>query len=81
MSSLRSTRAWRALLLAVATATHGVVALAADAAYLEPDQAFAGSARVLDAATLELRFEVAPDYHLYRDRISVEVEDAGARLG
>ncbi|HRI18407.1 MAG TPA: protein-disulfide reductase DsbD, partial [Burkholderiaceae bacterium] len=56
-------------------------ALAADAAYLEPEQAFRGEARALDAQTLELRLQVAPGYHLYRERITVETEGAGVQLG
>jgi thioredoxin:protein disulfide reductase len=46
--------------------------------YLEPAQAFRGEARVIDAKTLELRITVAPDYHLYRERMSVELEGAAS---
>ena len=53
-------------------------ALAAGADYLEPEQAFRGQARSVDAQTIELRIDVAPDYHLYRERVSVELDDAGA---
>jgi thioredoxin:protein disulfide reductase len=42
--------------------------------FLEPAQAFRGEARVIDAKTLEVRITVAPDYHLYRDRMSVELD-------
>ena len=80
MNVMRQARTLRTLLLSAVVATAGFVA-AAEVAYLEPEQAFVGSARVLGANALELRFEVAPDYHLYRDRITVELEGKGAELG
>ncbi|MBK6865318.1 MAG: protein-disulfide reductase DsbD [Ideonella sp.] len=55
-------------------------ALAAESAYLEPEQAFRGQARALDGRTLEVRIDVAPGYHLYRERISVELDGGGAAL-
>jgi thioredoxin:protein disulfide reductase len=58
-----------------------VVGLGTAADFLEPTQAFQGSARVVDATAIEVRLEVAPNYHLYRDRIAVEVEGAGAVVG
>ncbi|MBP8272033.1 MAG: protein-disulfide reductase DsbD N-terminal domain-containing protein, partial [Sphaerotilus sp.] len=39
--------------------------------FLEPEQAFRLSVRVVDAQTLALRFEVAPGYYLYRERFEV----------
>ncbi|MEX8494824.1 protein-disulfide reductase DsbD [Sphaerotilus sp.] len=39
--------------------------------FLEPEQAFPLSARVVDARTLVLRFDVAPGYYLYRERFEV----------
>ncbi len=39
--------------------------------YLPPEQAFVFSTRVVDGNTLALHWEIAPGYHLYRDRISV----------
>ncbi len=62
-------------------ASSSVPALAGEPDFLDPAQAFVGSAHVADAKTVELRIDVAPDYHLYRDRISVETEGAGATLG
>ncbi|HEY6720798.1 MAG TPA: protein-disulfide reductase DsbD domain-containing protein, partial [Burkholderiales bacterium] len=35
---------------------------------IEPDKAFRFSARVLDAATLEVRYAIANGYYLYRER-------------
>jgi thioredoxin:protein disulfide reductase len=46
--------------------------------FLEPAQAFRGEARVIDAKTLELRIIVAPDYHLYRERLSTELDVAAS---
>jgi thiol:disulfide interchange protein DsbD len=45
-------------------------AFAADE-FLDPAQAFRTSVQLRDAQTIELRFDVAPGYHLYRDRITV----------
>jgi thiol:disulfide interchange protein DsbD len=59
----------------------GTPTMANETDYLDPAQAFVGSAHVSDAKTVELRIDIAPDYHLYRDRISVETEGAGATLG
>jgi thiol:disulfide interchange protein DsbD len=75
-------RGARAVLLSAFTgATLCAAALAAGADFLDPEQAFRGSARVLDAGALELRIDIAPNYHLYRDRIAVEIDGAGARPG
>ncbi|HEX8741126.1 MAG TPA: protein-disulfide reductase DsbD domain-containing protein [Casimicrobiaceae bacterium] len=46
---------------------------------LPPDQAFRLSARVLDRDTVEVRFDVADGYYLYRDRMSFRVEPVAAR--
>ena len=65
----------RAIACAVAAGT-AVAALAADE-YLDPDAAFALSARGLGASRLELRFDVAPGYHLYRDKLSAKSDPVG----
>lgn len=41
---------------------------------LPPEQAFRFSARALDPATLEARFDVAEGYYLYRDKMRFTVE-------
>lgn len=74
-------RLCRAVMLVLAGVAFGVPSMAGAAEFLDPAQAFTGSARVADAATLELRIDIAPEYHLYRDRISVEAEGGGATLG
>ena len=46
---------------------------------LPPEQAFRFSARVLDAATLEARFDVADGYYLYRDKLRFTAEPVQLR--
>ena len=41
---------------------------------LPPEQAFRFSARVLDPATIEARFDVADGYYLYRDKLRFTAE-------
>ncbi|MFM7669517.1 MAG: protein-disulfide reductase DsbD [Betaproteobacteria bacterium] len=47
--------------------------------FLAPEKAFAFSARMADAATIELNFRIADGYYMYRDKIAVSAE--GATLG
>ena len=78
----RSARlAWgRALLVMLALLAHAAwqPALAADD-FLEPDKAFQFSARQLDAKTVEVTFDIAPGYYLYREQFRFAAE--GATLG
>lgn len=46
--------------------------------FLDPEQAFQVHLRGLDAQRLELHFEVAKGYHLYRERIGVTIDPPGA---
>ena len=46
---------------------------------LEPEKAFRFSAQLMDPASLEVRFDIAEGYYLYRDRLRFVAE--GARLG
>jgi thiol:disulfide interchange protein DsbD len=72
--------AWTRLVgIALAALALHAPARAADD-YLDPEQAFRGSARAADGRTVEVRFAVAPKYHLYRERLAVEA-DAPAKLG
>jgi thioredoxin:protein disulfide reductase len=49
---------------------------------LEPEQAFRFSARALDERAIEVRFAIAKDYYMYRERFQFALEDGGAaRLG
>ena len=82
MTLSRWTRYARTMVLATcAGLMFGSVAFAAEADFLDPAQAFRGQARALDPKTLEVRIDVAPDYHLYRERMSIELDGAGGRLG
>ncbi|MEO1766635.1 protein-disulfide reductase DsbD [Thiobacter aerophilum] len=54
---------------------------AEDGELLEPEKAFAFSARALDAATLEIRYRIAEGYYLYRDKFRFEVEPKSIALG
>ena len=46
---------------------------------LEPEKAFRFSARAVDPSTVEVRYEIAEGYYLYRERFRFTAE--GARLG
>jgi thiol:disulfide interchange protein DsbD len=56
-------------------------AQAVEGELLEPEQAFRFSARALDANTLEVRYQIADGYYLYRDRFKFQVEPANVTLG
>ena len=49
--------------------------------FLPPEQAFAFSARALDARTVELVFDVTDGYYLYHEQFAVTAEAAGVKLG
>jgi thioredoxin:protein disulfide reductase len=72
------------LLLGLLTAAFAIalmpaVAQAADD-FLEPEKAFRFDARALDDRTVEVRFEIAPGYYMYRERFAFEAA-APAQLG
>jgi thiol:disulfide interchange protein DsbD len=48
---------------------------------LEPDKAFALNVSVVDDATLQVRWDIADGYYLYRDRIRFSTESPGVELG
>ena len=48
--------------------------------FLPPEKAFAFSAKVVDDSTVRLHWDIAPGYHLYRERISVQADAQGAQL-
>jgi thioredoxin:protein disulfide reductase len=50
------------------------------AEFLEPALAFQGAARVLNAKTLEVSLEAAPQYYLYRERLTLALEGAEAQI-
>jgi thioredoxin:protein disulfide reductase len=78
MIKLSSIRAALAPFVLLLTLLPFMAARAADD-FLDPDQAFQVSVRVLDAKRLELSYKVAPGYYLYRERFKFAAPDA--RLG
>jgi thiol:disulfide interchange protein DsbD len=56
-------------------------ALAGGAEPLRPEDAFRPSAYALDGRTIEVSFEIAEGYYLYRDKFRFSVETGPARLG
>lgn len=48
---------------------------------LEVDMAFRLSARTLDAGTLEVRYDIAKGYYMYRDKFRFVLEPAAAKAG
>jgi len=48
---------------------------------LPPEQAFQASARFLDPATVEVRYEIAPGYYLYRDKFKFAIATGTGTLG
>ncbi|MES2565108.1 MAG: protein-disulfide reductase DsbD [Pseudomonadota bacterium] len=64
-------------LLLLASAANG----AAPAELLEPDKAFRFAARTLGPDAIEVQYQVAPGYYLYRDKFRFHAEPAGITLG
>ena len=56
-------------------------AAAAQPELLDPEMAFRFSARVLDASNIEVRYQIADGYYLYRERFAFAAEPAGVKLG
>ncbi|MBV8157894.1 MAG: hypothetical protein JO278_09560, partial [Dyella sp.] len=49
--------------------------------FLPPEQAFRFAARQIDPKTVEVRFDVADGYYLYRERFAFAAQPAGMKLG
>jgi thiol:disulfide interchange protein DsbD len=65
------------LILAVLAGSWALPAIADE--YLAPEQALAFSAKLVDGQTVRLHWDIAPGYHLYRDRISVQADAPGVK--
>jgi thiol:disulfide interchange protein DsbD len=76
----RVMKVWRGVVLAVA-AWIAVAGVRADEGFLDAEAAFALKASAPRVEQVVLRFNVAPGYHLYRDRIAVDTEPANAQAG
>lgn len=57
------------------------IGLAAQADLLEPEKAFRFSARVVDASNIEVRYQIADGYYLYRERFAFSAEPDNVKLG
>lgn len=64
-----------ALLWLFAGAAH-----AAEPDLLQPEKAFRFSARLVDAGRVEVRYEIAPGYYMYRDKFRFDAEPASIAL-
>jgi thiol:disulfide interchange protein DsbD len=60
---------------------HALLAHAGEGDLLEPEQAFRMSAQALDAETIEVHFQIADGYYLYREKFKFSAEPAGVTLG
>jgi len=63
-------------LLAIAGFAH-----AAEPDLLEPDKAFRFAARLKDAHSIEVRYQIAPGYYMYRDKFQFTLAPADVRPG
>jgi len=72
--------AWALGLTAAWLALAAAPAWSANDDFLEPEQAFAMTASRLDDRTIELRFDVAPGYYMYRERFAFEARPATVAL-
>ena len=54
---------------------------AAEPDLLEPDKAFRFAARALGPDAIEVRYQVAPGYYLYRDKFKFTIEPTSIQLG
>ena len=57
------------------------VTSAAQPDLLDPEQAFRFSARAVNESHIEVRYQIADGYYLYRERFAFAVEPAGVKLG
>ena len=53
-----------------------IAACASEPDLLEPEKAFRFSARLIDANRLEVRYQIAPGYYMYRDKFEFSAEPA-----
>ena len=49
--------------------------------FLPPEQAYRFAAKQLDPKTIEVRFDIADGYYLYRERFAFAAQPAGVKLG
>lgn len=68
---------WKCLVIAAGLLISNASSAAED--FLPPDLAFKSTARVLNERTIEVEFQIAPGYYLYREQFQFEA--IGATLG
>jgi thiol:disulfide interchange protein DsbD len=71
----------RILGFVLALAAAASAGAAGDDELLEPEKAFRLSARALDPTAVEVRFQIADGYYMYRDKFRFAVSGGGAELG
>ncbi|WP_454765194.1 protein-disulfide reductase DsbD [Cupriavidus campinensis] len=59
----------------------GVAHGATEADFLPPEQAFRFAAKQVDSKTIEVRFDVADGYYMYRERFAFAAQPASVKLG
>ena len=64
------------LLLIVSALAHG-----SDPELLEPEKAFRFAARLMDERSIEVSYQIAPGYYMYRDRFRFTAAPADVNLG
>jgi len=57
------------------------LARAAEPELLEPDKAFRFAARLKDARSIEVSYQIAPGYYMYRDKFRFTLAPAGVKPG
>ena len=57
------------------------LARGAEPELLEPEKAFRFSARLKDERSIEVNYQIAPGYYLYRDKFRFSLAPAGAKAG
>jgi len=77
---MKSGSGWRGLLVSLMAALGMWMTAAQADDFLPPEKAFAFSAQAVDANTVRLHWDIAPGYHLYRERISTQADAPGAQL-
>jgi len=70
-----------ALAMTLAWLLIGVARAASEADFLPPEQAFRFSATQVDPQTVDVHFDVAPGYYLYRERFAFAAQPASVKIG
>ena len=68
-------------LLLVLLSLFALPASGAEQDLLEPDKAFRFAVRALGSDAIEVKYDIAPGYYLYRDKFSFTIEPATLQLG